>query len=762
MGPRVRLVFAIAVSTVLLPMSINAQRLEQAVKVTEGSVHYQNIETAIKFLRDHGEGAAADQIQEDLEDGDIYVDPAVKVNGETSMYNNISLSPGVAGNDMPVNRNIPLDPVKDFKQVMELARTLYHENYHAHDQNLTEFVGENRREYGAWMATIFEMGKWIDAERAQFDANLNPRKTMTRQQQIDELNKLKIKAQVVVDYQGSFQENDFFGGNDQQWVTQNNTYWQNQVGVIETKVGTLVGGGNKPATGSGTPTTATTGGGTATPPKTGPPPAAAPPEVTVTVTVPCAPCQKIADQIRDAKARLNALNENAAKAEQAVTKNQQRIADLQKRVGNLQAQLERAAGTGGSSYDPATGQTVDAYDQGNGTVKVTTKDAAGNVLDEHVRDSSARKADINRQIDEANADIGKAQAETARLAQAAATAKKLVNDMAALLNQLVAELEDCIKKYCSNVPTAAALNLLGLPYRDLKTLGDPLSFNPPYTGGRNDGFQLMMIEIRVANADGIVVPGRAGTTSRGARHESNRGPLGVLPSLMSWLRPRPAFLSSRETSTPWSPPAEVQPRRAARPSPVQMLLTSLGQSTGEAFDLQIFNPGGKPLKLAAEALVVEPLKDEAKKQLQSAAQRLLASGSPVTAKVNGYCMEFLKAPPSLGTVFKIASPELQQRFAPMRQIMDASRRVQQLGQLRPDSNPDGYFHSIRQWAMWTVEQKLNDKTFANAFIEHTKKAVTAQKQPWSNDTENVIRKAAPNRWNDIQKVLSAAGVPLAR
>ena len=54
------------------------------------------------------------------------------------------------------------------------------------------------------------------------------------------------------------------------------------------------------------------------------------------------------------------------------------------------------------------------------------------------------------------------------------------------------------------------------------------------------------------------------------------------------------------------------------------------------------------------------------------------------------------SPPSLGTVFRIASPELQQRFAPMRKIMDASRQVQRLGQLRPDSNPDNYFNAIRQ------------------------------------------------------------------
>src|SRR5689334_13325245 len=115
-------------------------------------------------------------------------------------------------------------------------------------------------------------------------------------------------------------------------------------------------------------------------------------------------------------------------------------------------------------------------------------------------------------------------------------------------------------------------------------------------------------------------------------------------------------------------------------------------------------------------------------------QLIRATSNPVTAKINGYCLEMLKAPPAAGTIFKIAAPELQQRFEPMRKIMDASRRVQQ--QLHPDSNPDGYFNAIRQWAMWTVQEKLNEKTFGNSFLEHTKKLVLNAKQPWSKQAED--------------------------
>lgn len=763
MGPGVRPVFALLafMAVVCLTPTLAAAA---KTRIEPGMAQYTNVENAIKFLREHGEDQAADQIQKILDDGDLYIDPAVPYNGKTDGYNNVSLNPMVAGNDNPFNRDKPWDPVRNFEEIFGLARTLYHENIHVNEQNLIHFMWDNWAEHPAWSDTLLKMEEWIEQERKQFDVNYGPRKPgMTVAQQQLELNKIDAKIRTLLSYLADFKSQEYFGGDDQRWVDRTTTYWTGEQNRLAPRIAQLTGGGAPKPTAGGPPTTPSTPPPSQPPPPPTPPPPA-PPEVTVTVTVPCAPCQKIADQIRDVKERLKTLNENAAKAADAVTRNQQHIADLQKRVANLQAELERAAGTGGSSYDPTTGETVEAYDQGNGTVKVTTKDAAGNVIDEHIRDSSARKADINRQITDTNAEIAKAQAESARLAAAAATAKKLVNDMATLLSQLVKELEDCIKKYCSNIPTSTALNLLGLPYRDMSALGDPNSFNPPYTGGRNDAFQLMIIEIRVGNVDGIAVPGQApaAAPSKGARAGERAAP-SMLASLLSWLRPGDrALLSRTSTRTPWTPPAKSEQRRAPKAAPVQMLLTSLGQSTGEAFDLQIFNTGGRPFKLAADALVVEPLKDEAKKQAQGAVQRLMSSASPVTAKVNGYCMEMLKAPPTLGTVFRIASPELQQRFEPMRKIMDASRRVQQLGQLRPDSNPDGYFHAIRQWAMWTVQEKLNEKTFGNAFLEHTRKLVTANKQPWTKQAEDAIKQATPNRWNDIQRVLTLAGVPLAR
>ncbi|MBY0497934.1 MAG: hypothetical protein K2Y23_27320 [Cyanobacteria bacterium] len=779
MGQRVRLVFGIVALVLMLPLAAAAQ----TVHVTDpNSVYYKNIETAIKFLREHGETQAANEIADRLKNGWIYVKP-LKANGETTISTGtMYISTDVATNTRTQKlRETPFDPNNpaDFGNIVALARTLYHENFHSHEQDGWDAIelGEEEIEHQAWNETINAMERWLwDEKRKYFTPSWGPRPGLSPADYLRELKHIQVKIGIIDGYIGSLSgENEYFGFvDDKQWLDSINNYWKNELGtyvlpeikklnpppVEPTDPDAPVTGG-----GGGTPTTPTT----PDPPKTDPAPAPDPPPAPGPPPAPpCEPCRKIADQIQDVKQRLKTLADNVKKANDAVTANQRQVANLQKRVANLQAELARGAGTGGSSYDPATGRTVNAWDQGNGTVKVTTRDAAGNVIDEYTRDSSARKADINRQITETNAEIEKAQAEGKRLETAAATAKKLLNDMATLLEQLVAELEECIKKYCSNLSTSDALNMLQLPYANLDVLKDPTTYNA-FDGSTSDAFQTMIIEIRVGNAPGMTVPRGSPVPSRGALDDF-RQPRSMLAALLSWLRPNPgAWMTingrwSRDERRPWSMEiAEQNRNQAASRSPVQMLLTSLGQSTGQAFDLQVFNGTGRSFKLAAQSLVVEPLKDEVKRQVQNGMQQLIRSTSnPITAKINGYCLEFLKAPPTAGTLFKIAAPELQQRFAPMRQIMDASRRVQQLGQLRPDSNPDGYFHSIRQWAMWTVEQKLNEKTFANSFVEHTKKAVTAQKQPWSNDTENIIRKAAPNRWNDIQKVLSAAGVAVPR
>lgn len=163
------------------------------------------------------------------------------------------------------------------------------------------------------------------------------------------------------------------------------------------------------------------------------------------------------------------------------------------------------------------------------------------------------------------------------------------------------------------------------------------------------------------------------------------------------------------------------------------------------------------MQLSGDGLVVEPLQltDGAKRELE---KRLtdLAARNPVTTTLTGYCLQFLRNPPTAGQLFRIASGELQEEFAPVRRLMRAADRVRAADLLNPDSDPAGYLDSITQWAIWSVEQDLDLQGFETNFVEHTKKNLTAAGRQWTPDIEKLIRRVVPNRWSDIQQVLTEA------
>ena len=208
------------------------------------------------------------------------------------------------------------------------------------------------------------------------------------------------------------------------------------------------------------------------------------------------------------------------------------------------------------------------------------------------------------------------------------------------------------------------------------------------------------------------------------------------------------------------PAAPIVPVVQQSANGLQVFLTNLGNSSGEAFVMQAFNAGTAPLELFGEGLVVEPLKEELQRQVQQQLQQQLSrliGDNPVTQTLNAYCLEFFKAPPSPDSMFQIASGALQEQFAPLKHVMSASKQLQDLGLLNPDSDPLGYFHSIRQWSVWTKEEDFDESAFTDAFVDHTRKQVEDAGQAWSAQFDSSLRNAAPNRWNDIQRVLNEAG-----
>lgn len=199
---------------------------------------------------------------------------------------------------------------------------------------------------------------------------------------------------------------------------------------------------------------------------------------------------------------------------------------------------------------------------------------------------------------------------------------------------------------------------------------------------------------------------------------------------------------------------------AARPVAV---LTSLGTSQGEAFSLQVVNDTGRPLRLSGDGVVVEPLKRQSQQNAQRELQRALGDRlkRAVTAKVEGYCLSYALAPPSAGTLFRIAPPAVQEKFRSIRHVLAAADRLAATGALHPDTDPKSYAESIKQYATWTSVEQWDFARFSAAWLDRTKKTALALKRNWTNVMQQAIINAAPGRWRDIQAIL-AEGDALVR
>jgi hypothetical protein len=192
---------------------------------------------------------------------------------------------------------------------------------------------------------------------------------------------------------------------------------------------------------------------------------------------------------------------------------------------------------------------------------------------------------------------------------------------------------------------------------------------------------------------------------------------------------------------------------------LKILMTDRGGSTGRTLVAQVLNLTGKPIRLTG-SLAVEPLAKQAQQEATRAFVSLAGKAVPTTLDLSAYCVEFLKLPPVAGQVWQVAGPEAQRRLKPLKQVMSAANRLRGEGRLHPDGNPEGYGESIKQWALWTVEQKFSEKKFGEAFLGHTRKNVEGAGQKWTKEFEEIVKQRTPNRWQDIVAILRDAKAPI--
>jgi hypothetical protein len=188
-----------------------------------------------------------------------------------------------------------------------------------------------------------------------------------------------------------------------------------------------------------------------------------------------------------------------------------------------------------------------------------------------------------------------------------------------------------------------------------------------------------------------------------------------------------------------------------------MFFVSLGRSTGEdAFRVVAANLGDRWTAVGMNGLVLEPVRGLTEQKLLGT-MRDLGVTAPTTATLTGYCRNFRKQPPRSGIVYRVAEAEKQRAAGLVPAILESSRGLRDAGELHPDSrDANDYFHSIRQWAIWTDEQGFDERTFAEALLEHTRKNVAGAGRKWTKEIEAAARSIVPNRWRDVGRVLQEA------
>jgi hypothetical protein len=197
-----------------------------------------------------------------------------------------------------------------------------------------------------------------------------------------------------------------------------------------------------------------------------------------------------------------------------------------------------------------------------------------------------------------------------------------------------------------------------------------------------------------------------------------------------------------------------------RPMPpdqaIRVVVTALGRSTGVALRVHLVNRTSEPFRLVGGRVALEPVIGVTERDAARELASLGATAAPID--INGYCLDREKAVPPAGMVLRLAPDRDQQAFEPIRSILAASQHLQLMNGLHPDSDPTGYYHAIRQWAIWTHRDRFDEERFARAYEEHTRRNFASSGRPWTNDVQRRLRDTVPGRWRDIQAVLSQAGL----
>lgn len=171
-------------------------------------------------------------------------------------------------------------------------------------------------------------------------------------------------------------------------------------------------------------------------------------------------------------------------------------------------------------------------------------------------------------------------------------------------------------------------------------------------------------------------------------------------------------------------------------------IISNGRSSGQALELQAYDPAGKVKRvILLPGTVLEPVRQSSAKPV---ADRLPRNTGLIKQPLNAYCLEFSKLPPEQGMFFRIAPQSAQEKFQSIRSVLRAAHKL-------------GVDDDTTQYSVWAAVGQWNALQFADRFVEHSRKNAEAMNVKWTPQFESAVRAIVPERWRTVSMVLQEAG-----
>jgi len=192
---------------------------------------------------------------------------------------------------------------------------------------------------------------------------------------------------------------------------------------------------------------------------------------------------------------------------------------------------------------------------------------------------------------------------------------------------------------------------------------------------------------------------------------------------------------------------------AAKAGQILYSLVANGNSSGQALELQVFDPSGR-LKDpdVPEGTILEPVKQGSAKSLAE----MMPGANILRKPLEAFCVDYLKLPPEANMLYRLAPQAVQDKLSPVRAVMQAGRELAAAGKFHPDSDAAAYNDSIRQYALWSKIEGWGEDKFGEVFVEKTKQNALSNKIKWTKQIEQAVRGLVPGRWRDISMVLDEA------